>query len=104
MAPEPGMESTRPKISIASRVDRAFEIFADRKAKQYADRRRKRNGHQQPDEPEQVAERDQGKHHPDRMQPNLGADELGRKHIAFKRLTNQEHAAHHGNRYPVRPE
>ncbi len=50
------------------------------------------HGDQQTDEAEQIAERDQGKHHPDRMQADLGADELRRQHVAFERLADQEHA------------
>ena len=73
----PGPASISAARRSASGVDRAFQIFAERKAKQHADGRRERHRDQQSDEAEQVAERDQRKHHPDRMQPDLGPTSLG---------------------------
>ena len=79
-------------------------IFANGKAHQHADRRRKRNGDQQAREAEQIAEGEQRKHQPDRMQADLGADEVGRQDVAFEPLAEHKHQRPPADRNPVRPE
>src|SRR5262245_55050742 len=107
----PGRKSSRPKLSacgsasaswrgglgiasggLRAGVESALAILPEREAVEHTERRGERNRQQQPDESEQVAEREQGKHHPDGVQPHAFPDELRRQYIAFEKLTGEENA------------
>ena len=85
-------------------VERACEILPQREAHQHADRGRERHRDQQTDEAEQIAEREQREHQPDRMQPDALADQLRRQHVAFQQLADEEDADHDDDRRPFGPE
>ncbi len=68
----------------------AFAIFLHGEAHDDAGRRGHRHGDDEARETEQTAEGQQGKHQPDRMQPNIIANELGRNNISLEKLPDDD--------------
>src|SRR5690242_9977946 len=83
-------------------IERTSEIARQREADQHSEPRGQRHGEQEADETEQITERKQREHQPDRMQADAFADKFGRQDIAFEKLAEQNDAGDDHDAGPVR--
>src|ERR1700675_537262 len=83
-------------------IERAFAVALQDKSRQHPGSGRKRDRKQKSDETEQVAESEQRKDEPHRMQSDAMPNEFRRQHVAFEELADKDYAGHSENPAPVR--
>ena len=81
------------------KIKAAFFVIHNRMTDQDADNGGDRNGDHQSEEAEQNPAGEQGEHNPDRMQPDVVADQFRSEEVAFEKLSDHKDGGHAYNRH-----